>query len=79
MLKHIRTCLWSVALKVEDTALIWTLTSAENQKVPVNAKYYRQKIMSPSLDVFYLFIYVYIPIIFLHPPVDLVKASHNHI
>ena len=33
MSEHIRrTCLWSVALKVEDTALIWMLTSAKNKK-----------------------------------------------
>ena len=33
MAKHIRrTCLWYVALKVEDSALIWMLTSAENKK-----------------------------------------------
>ena len=33
MSKHIRrTCLRSVALKIEDTALIWMLTSAKKQK-----------------------------------------------
>ena len=37
--KHIRrTCLMSVTLEVEDTALIWMLTSAKKQNVPVNAK-----------------------------------------
>ena len=37
--KHIRrTCLRSVALEVEDTALIWMLTSAKKQNVPENAK-----------------------------------------
>ena len=37
--KHIRrTCLGSVALEIEDTALIWMLTSAKKQNVPVNAK-----------------------------------------
>ena len=66
-------------IKVEDTAKIWMLTSAEKQKVPVSSKCYRQKIMSPNLDVSYLFIYVYISIIFLHSLVDLVTASHNHI
>ena len=46
MSKHIRrTCLRSVALKVEDTALIWMLTSAKKQKVPVYAKCYRKEIM----------------------------------
>ena len=48
MSKHMRrTCLWSLALKVEDTALIWMLTSAKT-KVPVNAKCYRKEIMSPG-------------------------------
>ena len=28
----------SVALEVEDTALIWMLTSAKKQNVPVNAE-----------------------------------------
>ena len=33
MSKHMRrTCLWFLALKVEDTALIWMLTSAKNKK-----------------------------------------------
>ena len=42
MSKHIRrTCLRSVAIKVEDTALIWMLTLAKKQKVPVNGKCYR--------------------------------------
>ena len=37
--KHIRrTCLRSVALEVEDTALIWMLTSAKKQNVNVSAK-----------------------------------------
>ena len=48
MSKHIRkTCLKSVALKAEDTALIWMLTSAKNKKSLVNAKCYRKEIMSP--------------------------------
>ena len=77
MSKHIRrTCLMSVALKVEDTALIWMLTSAKNKKVPVNAKCCRKKIMSSRC---HLFICVYIPIIFLYSLVDLVAASHNHL
>ena len=39
MSKHIRrTCLRSVALKAEDTALIWMLTSAKKQKVPCKCK-----------------------------------------
>ena len=33
-----RTCLRSVTLKAEDTALIWMLTSAKNQKVPCKCK-----------------------------------------
>ena len=37
--KHIRrTCLRSVALEVEDTALTWMLTSAKKRNVSVNAK-----------------------------------------
>ena len=37
--KHIRrTYLRSVAPEVEDTVLIWMLTSAKKQNVPVNAK-----------------------------------------
>ena len=37
--KHIRrTCLRSVALKVEDTALIWMLTSAQKTKRPCKCK-----------------------------------------
>ena len=47
MSKHIRrTCLRSVALKAEDTALIWMLTSAKNKKSLVNVKCYRKEIMS---------------------------------
>ena len=47
MSKHIRrTCLRSVALKAEDTALIWMLTSAKNKKSLVNGKCYRKEIMS---------------------------------
>ena len=39
MPKHIRrTCLRSVALKAEDTAVIWMLTSAKKQKVPGKCK-----------------------------------------
>ena len=56
MSKHIRrTCLRSVALKVEDTALIWMLTSAKNKKSLVNAKCYRKEIMSSRC---LLFVYV---------------------
>ena len=52
MSKHIRrTCLRSVALKVEDTALIWMLTSAK-QKAPENAKCYRKEIMSSRCLLF---------------------------
>ena len=47
MSKHIRrTCLKCVALKAEDTALIWMLTSAKNKRSFVNAKCYRKEIMS---------------------------------
>ena len=74
-----RTCLRSVALKVEDTALIWMLTSARNKKSLVNAKCYREEIMSSRSDVSYSFMKVYIPIIFLHSLVDLVTASHIHL
>ena len=53
MSKHIRkTCLRSVALKVEDTALIWTFTSAKNKKSLANAKYYRKEIMSSRCLLF---------------------------
>ena len=53
MSKHIRrTCLWSVALKVEDTALIWMRKSAKKQKVPVNGKCYCEEIMSPGCLLF---------------------------
>ena len=31
---------------MEDTALIWMLTSAKKQKIPVHAKYYHKEIMS---------------------------------
>ena len=56
MSKHKRrTCLRSVALKAEDTALIWMLTSAKNRKSLLNAKCYHQEIMSPRC---LLFIYV---------------------
>ena len=56
MSKHIRrTCLRSVALKVEDTALIWMLTSAKNKKSLVNAKCYGKEIISSRCV---LFIYV---------------------
>ena len=55
--QHIRrTCLRSVALKIEDTALIWMLTSAkkENRKqnVPVNARCYLKEIMSSRCLLF---------------------------
>ena len=55
MSKHIRrTCLRSVTLEVEDTALIWMLTSAKKQKqnVPVNAKCYLKEIMSSRCLLF---------------------------
>ena len=59
MSKHIkRTCLRSVALKVEDTALIWILTSAKKrtkkkqQNVPINAKCYLKEIMSSRCLLF---------------------------
>ena len=57
MSKHIirKTCLRSVALKAEDTALIWMLTSAKNKRSLVNAKCYRKGIMSSRC---LLFIYV---------------------
>ena len=56
MSKHIRrTCLRSVTLKVEDTALIWMLTSAKNTKSLVNAECYRKEIMFSRC---LLFIYV---------------------
>ena len=42
----------SVAIKVEDTALIWMLISAKKQNVPVNAKCYRKEIMSPRCLLF---------------------------
>ena len=57
MSKHIRrTCLRSVALKIEDSALIWMLTSAKKnnkkQNVPVNAKCYLKEIMSSRCLLF---------------------------
>ena len=56
MSKHIRTtCSRSVALKAEDTALVWMLTSAKNKKSFVNANCYRKEIMSSRC---LLFIYV---------------------
>ena len=56
MSKHVgRTCLRSVALKVEDTALIWMLTSAKSKNSLANAKCYRKEIMSSRC---LLFIYV---------------------
>ena len=45
----------SVALKAEDTALIWMLTSAKNRKSLVTAKCYCKEIMSSRC---FLFIYV---------------------
>ena len=45
----------SVALKAEDTAVIWMLTSAKNKNSIVNAKCYRKEIMSSRC---LLFIYV---------------------
>ena len=51
--KHIRrTCLRSVALEIEDPALIWMLTSAKKQNVPVNAKCYLKEIMSSRCLLF---------------------------
>ena len=44
-----------MALKAEDTALIWMLTSAKNKKSLVNAICYRKEIMSSRCI---LFIYV---------------------
>ena len=53
MSKHIRrTRLRSVALKIEDTALIWMLTSAEKQNIRVNAKCYLKEIMSSRCLLF---------------------------
>ena len=53
MSKHIRkTCLRSVALKVEDIALIWMLTSAKNKKSFVHAKCYIKEIMSSRCLLF---------------------------
>ena len=48
---------------------------SKKKKVPANEKCYHKEIC--LLDVSYLFIEVYIPIIFLHSLVDLVTASHN--
>ena len=51
--KHMRiTCLRSVALKAEDTALIWMLISAKNKKTLVNAKCYGKEIMSSRCLLF---------------------------
>ena len=56
MSKHIRrTCVRSVTLKLEDTALIGMLTSAKSKKSLLNAKCYRKEIMSSR---YLLFIYV---------------------
>ena len=53
MSKHIRrTCLMSVALKAEDTAVSWMLTTAKNKKSLVNAKCYRKEIMSSRCLLF---------------------------
>ena len=53
MSKHIRrTGLRPLALNVEDTALIWMLTSTKKQKVSVNAKCYRKEIMSSRCLLF---------------------------
>ena len=53
MSKHIRrTYLRSVALKAEDTALIWMLTSAKNKKFLENSKCYRKEIMSSRCLLF---------------------------
>ena len=49
MSEHIRrACLLSVALKVEDTTLIWMPTSAENK----NTKCYRKEIMPSGCLLF---------------------------
>ena len=53
MSKHIRrTCLRFVALKAEDTGLIWMLTSTRNKKSLVNAKCYRKETMSSGCLIF---------------------------
>ena len=50
MSKHIRrTCLRSVALKADDTALIWMITSAKKQKVPCKCK-----MLSQGNNVFWM-------------------------
>ena len=83
MSKHIRrTCLSSVALKIEDTTLIWMHISKQ-QEVSVNTKCYRKEILfSRCLLFIYLGLntdYISAPIIFLHSLVDMVTASHNHL
>ena len=54
MSKHIRqTCLRSVALKIEDTALMRTSAKkTRKQNVPVNAKCYLKEIMSSRCLLF---------------------------
>ena len=83
MSKHIgRTCLWSVALKVEDTALTWMLTSAVKQKVPVNAKRYRKKILSPgcliylSTSTYQLYFCIHL-LIWLQPVITTFRVSNK--
>ena len=57
MSKHIRrTCLRSVALKIEDTALIWMLTSAKKTKNKTSLKMQNVILRTYYLpDVSYLF------------------------
>ena len=51
MSKHIRrTCLWSVALEVEDTALIWVLISPK--KKPKTKRPCKCKMLSQGNNVF---------------------------
>ena len=52
MSKHIRrTCLWSVALKVEDIELIWVLTSAKKKSLQMQNVIVKE-IMSPGCLLF---------------------------
>ena len=78
MSQHIRrTCLWSVTLKVADIVRIWTFTPENNTKSLF--PYCKTLHVQCLLGVSYLFIWVYLPIIFLHSFVDLVVASHNKV
>ena len=78
MPKHIiRTCLRSVALKLEDTALIWMLTS--KTKCPCKCK-----MLSKGNNVFqrrpvFLSSSAYQLYFCIHSLVDSVTASHNHL